>query len=87
MLAHPYRLSGKQETERMMAFIDNLVARCKDEHQRMQKLLEWMKSGKAKSSTMSPGTGLVDTTPADIEHYTRKIAELDALIARHPEAK
>jgi hypothetical protein len=70
-----------------MGFIDNAVARWKKDRQRMQGLLEWMKSGKAKSSTMSPTTGLVDTTPADIEHYTRKIAELDALIARHPEAK
>jgi hypothetical protein len=70
-----------------MAFIDKLVAWWKEERQQMRKLLEWMKSGKAKSSTMSPATGLVDTTPADIEHYTRKIAELDALIAHHPEAK
>ena len=70
-----------------MAFIDKVVARWKEERQRKKGLLEWMKSGKAKFGTWSPGTGSVDTTPADIERYTRKIAELDDLIARHPEIK
>jgi hypothetical protein len=71
----------------MMAFIDKAVTRWKEERQRKKGLLEWMKSGKAKFGTWSPGAGSVDTTPADIERYTRKIAELDALIARHPEGK
>jgi hypothetical protein len=34
---------------------------------------------------LSP-TGWVDTTLSDIALYEQKIAELDALIARHPEA-
>ena len=71
----------------MMAFIDNLVAWCKEERQHMQQQLEWRESGKAQFRTMSSGTGWVDTTADDVEHYKQKIAELDALIARHPEAK
>src|SRR3954454_5560867 len=51
----------------MMAFIDKAVARWKEERQRKKGLLEWMKSGKAKFGTWSPGAGSVDTTPADIE--------------------
>jgi hypothetical protein len=70
----------------MMGFMNNLVAWCKKERQQMQKEVEGMKSGKAKHSTMS-GTGWFDTTPGDIALYEQKIAELDALIARHPEAK
>ena len=69
-----------------MTFIEKMVAWCKKEREHMQKQLEGMKSGKAKFSTMSP-TGWVDTTPADIERYTRKLAEMDDMIARHPEAK
>ena len=69
-----------------MAFIDKMVARWKEDRQRMQEQVELMESGKAKLSTLSP-TGWVDTTADDVEHYKQKIAELDALIARHPEAK
>ncbi len=68
----------------MMA-LDDLVAWCKEERQQMQKQVEWMKSGKAKFSTLS-STGWVDTTLSDIALYEQKIAELDALIACHPEA-
>jgi hypothetical protein len=30
---------------------------------------------------------MIDTTPEKIERYEREIAEMDARIARHPEAK
>jgi len=70
----------------MMAFIDKMVARWKEDRQRMQEQVELMESGKAKLSTLSP-TGWVDTTPDDIARYKLTIAKLDDLIARHPEAK
>ena len=70
----------------MMAF-EKAVARWKEELQRAKGLLEWMKSGKAKFGTWSPGAGLIDTTPGDIARYEQKIAELDTVIARHPEDK
>ena len=69
-----------------MAFIDKLVAWWKEELQRTKQLLELAKSG-TEFGPWSHEAGIIDTTPADIERYTRKIAELDALIARHPEDK
>jgi hypothetical protein len=71
----------------MVAFIDKLVARWKYERQRMKEILEGRKFGESKVEPWPPIPGQVDTTPGDIEVYTRKIAEMDALIARHPEAK
>jgi hypothetical protein len=70
----------------MMAF-EKAVAWLREERQRKKGLLEWMKSGKTKFGTWSPGAGLIDTTPGDIARYEREIAELDTLIARHPEDK
>ena len=67
-----------------MAF-ETSVARWKEERQRMQRILEWIKSGQAEFGPWSPGTGRGDATADDIDHYRRKIAELDALIARHIE--
>ena len=69
-----------------MAFTDKMVARWKEDRQRMQEQVELMESGKAKLSTLLP-TGWVDTTPDDIARYKLTIAKLDDLIARHPEAK
>jgi hypothetical protein len=70
-----------------MAFIDRLVALWKYERGRMQVLLEWLKFGESKVEPWSPGAGMIDTTPEKIERYEREIAEMDARIARHPEAK
>jgi len=70
-----------------MALIDNLIAWCKEERQQMQKQLEWLEAGKAQFRTMTPGIGWVDTTADDIKHYKQKIAELDVLIARHPDVE
>ena len=67
-----------------MAF-EKEVARWKEERQRMQRILEWIKSGQAEFGPWLPGSGRGDTTADDIDHYRRKIAELDALIARHIE--
>jgi len=71
----------------MMALINNLVAWCKDERRKAQELLEWMVSGKARFGTRSPDGEWIDTTAKDIERYRQTIAEMDALIARHPEVK
>jgi hypothetical protein len=70
-----------------MAFIDRLVALWKYERGRMQVLLERLKFGESKVEPWSPGAGMIDTTPGDIKRYEQKIAELDTLIARHPEDK
>ena len=70
-----------------MAFIDKMVALWKYERGRMQVLLERLKFGEPKIEPWPPIPGQVDTTPSDIERYRQKIAEMDALIARHPEAK
>ena len=70
-----------------MAFIDRLVALWKYERGRMQVLLEWLKFGESKVEPWSPGAGMIDTTPEKIERYEREIAEMDARIAWHPEAK
>ena len=70
-----------------MTFIGRLMAWCKYERGRMQVLLERLKFGEPKIEPWPPIPGQVDTTPSDIERYRQKIAEMDALIARHPEAK
>jgi hypothetical protein len=70
-----------------MAFIDRLVALWKYERGQMQVLLERLKFGKPTIEHWPPIPGQVDTTPSDIALYERKIAEMDDLIARHPEAK
>jgi hypothetical protein len=71
----------------MMAFIDKLVARWKEDRQRMQEQVEWMESGKSQVGPWLPRTGYVDTTADHIDRYKVTIAKLDDLIARHPEAK
>jgi hypothetical protein len=70
-----------------VAFIDRLVALWKYERGRMQVLFERLKFGESKIEPWSPIPGQVDTTPSDIALYERKIAEMDALIARHPDDK
>src|SRR4051812_4136297 len=70
---------------REMTLIKRLVAWCKEERRQMQESLERMESGADQFGPLAPGTGFVDTTASDIERYRRKIAELDALIARHPD--
>ena len=70
-----------------MAFIDKLVAWWKEELQRTKQLLELAKSGTEFEPRTHEAGEIDTTTPADIERYTRKIAELDACIARHPEDK
>ena len=69
-----------------MAFIDRLVALWKYERGRMQVLLGRLKFGEPKIEPWPLIPQQVDTTPSDIERYRQKIAEMDALIARHPEA-
>jgi hypothetical protein len=73
--------------EGMMAFMDNLVRRWKEDRQYMQEQVAWMESGGTKFGPKSPGTELVNTTADDIARYKQTIAKLDDLIALHPEAK
>jgi hypothetical protein len=80
-------MAGKHVTEPMMALIDKLVAWCRDERRKAQELLEWMEAGKARFGTRSADGKWIDTTADDIERYRQKIAEMDALIARHPEVE
>ena len=70
----------------MMAF-KKAVARWKEVRQRMKEILERLRFGESKIEPWSPGAGMIDTTPEKIERYEREIAEMDARIARHPEAK
>ena len=70
-----------------MALLDDLVAACKQDREIFQDILENLESGALIFKSQSGlGSSLVDTTVADIESYKRRIAELDALISRHPEA-
>jgi hypothetical protein len=70
----------------MMAF-KKAVARWKEVRQRMKEILERLRFGESKIEPWPPIPGQVDTTPGDIARYEQKITEMDALIARHPEAK
>jgi hypothetical protein len=68
----------------MMAFIDNLVRRWKEDREQMQSKLELLESGKMESWEKY-GTGRVDTSANQIAFCKRHIAKLDDLIARYPE--
>ena len=70
-----------------MTFIGRLMAWCKYERGRMKVLLERLKFGEEKVEPWPTIPGQVDTTPSDIALYERKIAEMDDLIARHPDDK
>jgi hypothetical protein len=80
-------MAGKHVTEPMMDLIERLIAWCKDERRRAQESLEGMEAGTDRFGTRSPDGEWIDTTADHIKRYKRRIAEMDALIARHPEVK
>lgn len=67
-----------------MALIDDLIAACKDDRAKYRDLVEQMEGGKFRAHEFRDGK-MHDTTIEDTRRYKQKIAELDALIARHPE--
>ncbi len=71
-----------------MALLDDIIAVCKQDRERKQDILEKLESG---DFIMKSRSGLesswVDVESENIERYKRQIAELDVLIARHPETE
>ena len=62
-----------------------LVTWCREERDRIQDRIERMEDGRAKFWHKSPDGQLIDTTADDLARDKTTLAELEALLARHPD--
>ena len=68
-----------------MTLLDNLIAWCKEQQAQFQRQIEMLESGELQTHERRPGSGLVDTTEADLARAKRQLAEIDELLARYSE--
>jgi len=63
----------------------NLIRWCKEELATLKQQLKMLENGTMRTHERRVGCGMVDTTAETALDVRRKIAELEALLARHPE--
>jgi hypothetical protein len=68
-----------------MTLLDDLIAWHKEERRQLLQQIEMLESGKLETHERRFGSGMVDTTAADLARAKRQLAEIDALLARYPE--
>ena len=70
-----------------MSPMQELIAQCREDREFLQGQIDLMESGTLRFHSKNAELEWVDATLDLIESYKNQITQLDALIARHPEAE
>ena len=70
-----------------MSLMQELIAQCGEDRDFLQGQIDLMESGTLRFHSKNAELEWVDATLDLIESYKNQITQLDALIARHPEAE
>ena len=84
--AAPICLSESGGRVNMPTMLDNLLAWCRTERASLQQQLNMMERGIKTTGERLAGAPAHDTTADSIADARRKIAEIDDILARHPDA-